>query len=205
MRRWCFWRLTGTDVPLNLPQRIHILCDWCGDTYPVQSRLLPASLLLCTLAPFVQVCLSWLILFHFNSNSWQQAAACVTYGKQMGCKKTDRSVWNRKVFSISKKEKHIGSNTDWVNWGTNVRFGEISQEATYIFSNLVQEGINNVLRSEVTRSDAEMKQRALDVAGRFRSGLGDLSRRHDEYSWSPSICMLGEGIQSGCGSPCIVN
>ena len=59
---------------------------------------------------------------------------------------------------------------------------KLAKKRRISLSNLVQEGINNVLRSEVTRSDAEMKQRALDVAGRFRSGLGDLSRRHDEYS-----------------------
>ena len=58
---------------------------------------------------------------------------------------------------------------------------KLAKKRQISLSNLVQEGINKVLRPEVNRSNAEMKQRALDVAGRFRSGLGDLSKRHDEY------------------------
>lgn len=48
-------------------------------------------------------------------------------------------------------------------------------------SELIREGIDNLLRSEATSSNAELRQRALAVAGRFRSGLGDLSKRHDDY------------------------
>ena len=48
-------------------------------------------------------------------------------------------------------------------------------------SDLIREGIDNLLRSAVVPSNAERKQRALALAGRFKSGLSDLSRHHDEY------------------------
>jgi hypothetical protein len=48
-------------------------------------------------------------------------------------------------------------------------------------SDLIREGVDRLLRSVATPSNAERRQRALSVAGRFRSGLGDLSRRHDVY------------------------
>ena len=48
-------------------------------------------------------------------------------------------------------------------------------------SDLIREGVDNLLRCEIAPGNAELKQRALAVAGRFRSGLGDLSKRHDDY------------------------
>ena len=48
-------------------------------------------------------------------------------------------------------------------------------------ADLIREGVTNLLRSVGTISDEERRQRALAVAGRFRSGLGDLSRHHDAY------------------------
>ena len=47
--------------------------------------------------------------------------------------------------------------------------------------NLIQEAIDHLLRSVVTPSKAEQKERALAIAGRFKSGLGDLARHHDDY------------------------
>lgn len=47
--------------------------------------------------------------------------------------------------------------------------------------NLILEGVDSLLRSAPIPNDAEMRQRALSVAGCFRSGLGDLSKRHDDY------------------------
>ena len=46
---------------------------------------------------------------------------------------------------------------------------------------LIQEGIDHLLQSVVTPSNAERRQRALAIAGRFKSGLGDLATRHDDY------------------------
>lgn len=46
---------------------------------------------------------------------------------------------------------------------------------------LIREGVDSLLRSVATSSNAERRRRALAVAGRFRSGLGDLSKRHDAY------------------------
>ena len=48
-------------------------------------------------------------------------------------------------------------------------------------ADLVREGVSNLLRSVEPINDKERRQRALAVAGRFRSGLGDLSRHHDAY------------------------
>lgn len=58
---------------------------------------------------------------------------------------------------------------------------ELAKRRNASVDDLVHEGINNLLRSSATSSKAELKQRALAVAGRFRSGLGDLSKRHDDY------------------------
>lgn len=44
---------------------------------------------------------------------------------------------------------------------------------------LVREGVDSVLRAQ--GSAADRRGRAAAVSGRFRSGLGDLSRRHDDY------------------------
>lgn len=52
-------------------------------------------------------------------------------------------------------------------------------------ADLIREGINHLLRSVGTTSDEERRQRALAVAGRFRSGLGDLSRHHNAYLEEP--------------------
>ena len=48
-------------------------------------------------------------------------------------------------------------------------------------SDLIREGIDNLLRSAVVTNNAERRQRALSLAGRFKSGLKDLSRHHDKY------------------------
>ncbi|MBC7106717.1 MAG: ribbon-helix-helix domain-containing protein [Firmicutes bacterium] len=46
---------------------------------------------------------------------------------------------------------------------------------------LIRRGVNLVLESPGQLSHAERIRRAIAVAGRFRSGLRDLSVRHDEY------------------------
>jgi hypothetical protein len=46
---------------------------------------------------------------------------------------------------------------------------------------LIREATDNLLRESSTPSRAERKQRALAIAGSFRSGLHDLSTEHDAY------------------------
>ncbi|MBI2876705.1 MAG: ribbon-helix-helix protein, CopG family [Candidatus Tectomicrobia bacterium] len=58
---------------------------------------------------------------------------------------------------------------------------ELAKRRNVSVADLVCEGIDNLLRSAAIPGDVERKQRALAVDGRFRSGLRDLSRRHDDY------------------------
>lgn len=59
--------------------------------------------------------------------------------------------------------------------------GELAKKRRLSLPNLIQEAIDHLLRSVVTPTKAEQKERALAIAGRFKSGLGDLARRHDDY------------------------
>jgi Arc/MetJ-type ribon-helix-helix transcriptional regulator len=47
-------------------------------------------------------------------------------------------------------------------------------------SELIRRGVDAVLQSEAVGPE-EKKRRAIAAAGRFRSGVGDLSAKHDEY------------------------
>jgi hypothetical protein len=46
---------------------------------------------------------------------------------------------------------------------------------------LIRQGVNGLLRSNVMVDVEEKKKRALAVSGRFRSGKRDISRNHDQY------------------------
>lgn len=46
---------------------------------------------------------------------------------------------------------------------------------------LVRRGVDLYLRNSATGGDENVRQRALRAVGRFASGGGDLSERHDEY------------------------
>ena len=58
---------------------------------------------------------------------------------------------------------------------------ELKKQRDISLSELTQEAVDNLIRSAPAVSRSERKQRALDIAGRFKSGLGDLSRCHDNY------------------------
>lgn len=58
---------------------------------------------------------------------------------------------------------------------------ELARKRHVSVPELVQEGVANLLRTAEACDGAEQRRRALAVAGRFRSGYGDLSRRHDDY------------------------
>jgi hypothetical protein len=46
---------------------------------------------------------------------------------------------------------------------------------------LIRQGVETLIRSVGTVSPEERRQRAIAIAGRFRSGQSDLSTKHDEY------------------------
>jgi len=46
---------------------------------------------------------------------------------------------------------------------------------------LIRHGVDNLLRSIGSAAPEERRQRAILVAGRFRSGRPDLSTKHDEH------------------------
>ena len=58
---------------------------------------------------------------------------------------------------------------------------ELARKRHLSLSDLIRESVDNLLRSAAGFPTLEQKQRALAVAGRFKSGLGDLAKRHDDY------------------------
>jgi predicted DNA-binding ribbon-helix-helix protein len=46
---------------------------------------------------------------------------------------------------------------------------------------LIRQGVDTLLRSVGNVSPEERRKRAIALAGRFRSGLKDLSTKHDDY------------------------
>ncbi len=46
---------------------------------------------------------------------------------------------------------------------------------------LIREGADLVIRSSGAVDQEERKRRAIEAAGRFHSGLGDLAEKHDQY------------------------
>ena len=52
---------------------------------------------------------------------------------------------------------------------------------------LIRQSVDSLLRTNRGFDRAERKQRAIAIAGRFRSGLGDLAKNHD--------CYLNEGYR----------
>lgn len=48
-------------------------------------------------------------------------------------------------------------------------------------ADLIREGVDALLRRRATPDPAAVRRRALALAGRLRSGLGDLAADHDRY------------------------
>lgn len=46
---------------------------------------------------------------------------------------------------------------------------------------LIRQGVDAVLRSNVTIDAEEKRKRAIAIAGRFSSGKRDISKEHDKY------------------------
>lgn len=58
---------------------------------------------------------------------------------------------------------------------------KLARQRNVSVSDLIHEGIDNLLRCTTVMDSDKLKRRARAIAGRFKSGLGDLSRRHDDY------------------------
>ena len=48
-------------------------------------------------------------------------------------------------------------------------------------ASLIRESVDDLLRSEGAISREELVQRSLEAVGKYRSGKGDISVRHDDY------------------------
>lgn len=46
---------------------------------------------------------------------------------------------------------------------------------------LIRQAVDNLIKASTVIDVEERRKRALDAAGRFRSGLRDLSTKHDKY------------------------
>jgi post-segregation antitoxin (ccd killing protein) len=58
---------------------------------------------------------------------------------------------------------------------------KLADERQMGVSELITEAIEHLLRSSAEPGWEERKRRALEAVGRFRSGLKDVSSRHDHY------------------------
>ena len=58
---------------------------------------------------------------------------------------------------------------------------QLAKQRQISLPDLIQEGIDALLQPVCTASKEERKKRAIAISGRFRSGLSDLSQRHDVY------------------------
>ena len=58
---------------------------------------------------------------------------------------------------------------------------KLAKELHIPLADLILKGVDHVLQSIRTIPSEEQKQRARSIAGRFRSGLSDLSKQHDKY------------------------
>lgn len=58
---------------------------------------------------------------------------------------------------------------------------ELALRQRVSMAELIRRAIQAWLETSAGISDEERRRRAIAAAGRFRSGLGDLAERHDEY------------------------
>jgi hypothetical protein len=78
---------------------------------------------------------------------------------------------------------------DWIMVRTQIQLAEEQVEALkrlaakrhVSIAELIRQGVDALIRSVGTVSPEERRKRAIAIAGRFRSGLSDLSAKHDDY------------------------
>lgn len=57
----------------------------------------------------------------------------------------------------------------------------LAKERGISMASVIREAVDETLAREIKPSDTERKQRAIKVAGAFRSGTRDLGTKHDEH------------------------
>ena len=58
---------------------------------------------------------------------------------------------------------------------------QMATEKSVSMANLIRQAKDTLLKSSNEIDYGERKRRAIKVAGKFHSGLGDLSENHDKY------------------------
>jgi hypothetical protein len=58
---------------------------------------------------------------------------------------------------------------------------QMAAEKSVSMANLIRQAIDTLLKSSNEVDYGERKHRAIKAAGKFHSGLGDLSENHDNY------------------------
>lgn len=58
---------------------------------------------------------------------------------------------------------------------------KLAKEQNKSLSQLIQDNIEKLIAGSAPRYTPRQKQQALDIVGKFKSGLNDLSTNHDQY------------------------
>ncbi len=58
---------------------------------------------------------------------------------------------------------------------------ELAARQRVSVAELIRQAVSTWLKTSAQVSEEERRRRAIAAAGRFRSGLGDLAERHDQY------------------------
>jgi hypothetical protein len=61
------------------------------------------------------------------------------------------------------------------------RLKKIAARRGVSMAELVRQGVDVILAAETAADRSELKERALQAAGKFRSGRSDVSTRHDRH------------------------
>jgi predicted DNA-binding ribbon-helix-helix protein len=58
---------------------------------------------------------------------------------------------------------------------------KIASERRVSIAQLVRQAVDKLIKSGTHLDTSEQRRRAMEASGRFRSGLGDISEKHDQY------------------------
>jgi len=61
------------------------------------------------------------------------------------------------------------------------RLKKLAVEKHLSVSKLIRQAVDALIKSSVVVDDEERRKRAVAATGRFRSGVSDLSKEHDDY------------------------
>lgn len=77
--------------------------------------------------------------------------------------------------------RQYGKNTDTVNERTGECIKKIALSRHLSIAELIRQAVDTMIKSGAVIDTEERRKRAVDAAGRFSSGLRDLSTEHDKY------------------------